>query len=159
MAYIHAAESVWFSTNVAAVLGEIWFPSITSRDSQGITFRMSIYENDKDDIFLTRKKCLQTRSVTLTKTVLNFPLPEKVLINPKKLYEICLESSAINGCSHSCQWRSHIEEDNFKVKFHRSPRVVDKDKKRHGLIHSLLFNRYVWPKKDEQLNGQRAKSI
>lgn len=143
--FIHAAESVYFSTNVVVVLGEIFFACIDSPNGMGIHFMMSIFEVHKKD-FDGPKKLLLRDNVELTKFILKVSLTQKLLINPQKMYEIRLESSAINGCSHCCQWYTNVDVDNkLKVIFHPNPCVVDKE--RHGLVYSLIFNHYIWPKK------------
>lgn len=156
MFHIHADESVWFSTNIVAVLGEIVFSSLNSRDGYGISFEMSIFEINRKNFDVPKKRLLE-QNVSLTKNVSNVSLTQKLLINPQKMYEIRLESSEINGCYHNCQWHSNVEVDNLKVKFHKNPKFVDKE--RHGLVHSLLFNHFIWPKKNEQLNNDPGHCI
>lgn len=147
--YINAAESVWFSTNVVAVLGEIWFASIHSRDGHPISFEMSIFEVNSTSFFVPKKRLLTSLSFNLTNNIVKHCLSQKLLVSPHNMYEIRLESSTINGYNHNCSWHNNVEVDkNFKVKFHQNPQLANKD--RRGLVHSLLFNNYIWSKKTEQ---------
>lgn len=146
--YIHAAESVWFSTNALVVLGEIWFTSIQSREQETI-FVMSVFEVNSTS-FSAPKKRLMTENVKLNRNVVKHSLRKKLLVNPQNMYEIRMESSAINGCYHNSLWHSNVEVDkNLKVKFYQNSKLIEKE--RRGLVHSLLFNHYIWPKRTEQL--------
>ncbi|XP_055318706.1 uncharacterized protein LOC129576854 [Sitodiplosis mosellana] len=143
--YIQSPEPVWFSTSIPAMLGEIYcFPVRTGNGySINMKFNATVVEIDAQSFEVSAPmKILFKEAVTFNgDKEIKIPLSQPLAINPKKMYEIRLDT-ATNTSGYYChvlQWKSEVKlDEKINVKFHRNP----SNSERRGLVSRLCFNHF-----------------
>lgn len=143
--YIQNPESVWFSTNVSVVLGEIHcFPVKNSSGySTNTEFNVTVVEIDAQSFEVSATtKILFKKEMTITgDQETKAPLRQPLAINPNKMYEIRLDTATnVSGYYyHGLQWNSELKlNEKINVEFHSNPSNIE----RRGLVSRLCFNEF-----------------
>lgn len=134
-------ESVWFSSNVPLTMGAFFCYSLRSNGySASMNYNVIINEIDAQSF-----KVVAPTEVVFNGKIeikgdkeIQMALPQPIVINPRKMYEIRLETTANTNhyyYQHSeCQSEAKLEE-NIVVKFHQNP-----NNDRRGLVSRIYFN-------------------
>lgn len=139
--YIQNPESVWFSTNVPVVLGEIFFFSV--KNAGFAEFNTTVIEINAQSFEVSAStKILFKEEITLTSdNEIKVPLPHPLAINPNKMYEIRWDTATtISGSySHALKWEHKVKlNEKIVVEFHSNP----SNSERRGLVSQLCFNQF-----------------
>lgn len=141
--YIQSPESVWFSTSVPIVLGEIYcFPIRTANGwNINLNCNVNIVEINAQsfDVSASTKIIFNGTVVFAGEKEIKVPFTQPIPINPTKMYEIRLDTATnVSGYyCHGLQWKSDVKlDEKIAVKFHRNP----SNSERRGLVSRLCFN-------------------
>lgn len=149
---IQNRESIWFSSNVRVLLGEIVTIRLTSIIS--LNFTMYVIEHDEQafsTIIPNEILCANKVNVS-SKVNSKISLLQPILIHPNKMYEIRLErpDGTTNIykeqfqpkppiCKEHFQWKQEINlNEEVTIKFHQSP--FEYNSEHRGLVRELRFN-------------------
>lgn len=141
---IQNPESLWFSTNIPVILGKLYCYSL--RDSSGnainVDFNLTIIEvNAQSFDVVAPTKILFNQTMKFTGTTsMQVVLPQPIVINPRKMYEIRLGTTSTTSYRYESREPKTEDklDDKITVKFHRHPSSIE----RRGLVKFLYFSQF-----------------
>lgn len=142
--YLQNSESLWFSSNALLILGEIFCYSL--KNSQGyhvaVNFNISVNEASSQSFTeTTSTKTVYNGSIQLKASETRVTLPQPILINPRKMYEIRLATGSEPGYYYYSSTPQKVEvklDQKILVEFRRRPSNIS----RRGLVCRLNFNKF-----------------
>lgn len=143
--YIKNSESVWFSTSVPVVLGEIYCVPIRNGNGYNISlnYNITVVEINAQSFEVSASTKIVFKGTVLVSgdKEIKVALCQPFAINPKKMYEIRLDSST-NTSGYYCYalpWKSDVKlDEKVTVTFHTNPSTNEQ----RGLISRLCFNQF-----------------
>lgn len=141
---IKSPESVWFSTSIPLVLGELDCTPLrcgTSGFATEVIFNIKIMEINAQSFDVSAPtKIIYTGAVTIggadpKKVTMDKPIP----LNPNKMYEIRFETATNTSIyfNYHLPWNQNEKlDENSTIQFYSNPANTDL----RGLVSSLFFN-------------------